>query len=193
MPGEVQVALKDLRELVMGVHWDPQRPSPGRRPANLDAQCVMFDDQGCVLEVIHPGCLRNANSSVVHAGDSCSGAGEWDEERIFVFLDALPDSVSALAFLVSSASGHVFSEVPGVTCHLSDRITEREWLRVDLTAFGNRKERRIATLRRSPTGWRMSVDAAPYGVYSSDPELSVFGPLIRRAKGGKRNLNGGSP
>lgn len=141
----------------MGLHWHPQREggSPGRQPANLDAQCVLFDEQGCVLEVVHPGRLRNANGSVVHTGDSRDGAGEWDDERIFVFLDALPDSVSALAFLVSSRNGQLFGEVPGATCHLSDRVSEQEWLRLDLTALGNRKEHRIATLRRGPAGWRL--------------------------------------
>lgn len=159
MQSELQV---DLKEVVMGLHWHAERSggNPGR-PANLDAQCVMFDEQGCVLEVIHPGHLSNANGSVVHTGDSQTGDGDWDNERIFVFLEALPDSVCALAFLVSSAGGHPFSQVPGATCHISDRVSEREWLRVDLTALGNRKECRIAMLRRGPAGWQIALGVAP--------------------------------
>lgn len=158
MQEEMQV---DLKEIVMGVHWHPQRPRASRPPPNLDAQCVMFDEQGCVLEVVHAGHLRNANGSIVHTGESRTGAGEWDDERIFVFLEALPDSVCALAFLVSSTSGHAFNEVQGATCHLSDRLTEREWLRLGLTTLGNSREHRIAMLRCGPAGWRMSIAEAP--------------------------------
>jgi len=151
----------DLKEIVMGLHWHPQESgaSAGREPANLDASCVLFDEEGRVVEVVHPGRPSNANGSVLHTGDSPTGASEWDDERIFVFLEALPDSVSALAFVVTSANGRVFSEVPGASCHVSDRVTEREWIRLDLTALGKHREHRIATLRRSPAGWQISPDA----------------------------------
>ncbi|OGA48914.1 MAG: hypothetical protein A3F74_18545 [Betaproteobacteria bacterium RIFCSPLOWO2_12_FULL_62_58] len=171
----------DLKEIVMGLHWHPQEPgaSAGRGPANLDALCVLFDQEGRVLEVIHPGHRSNANGSVLHTGDSPTGASEWDDERIFVFLEALPDSVSALAFVVESANGHVFSEIPGASCHVSDRVTEREWIRLDLTALGKRTEYRIATLRRRPAGWQISPDAQaarelhqnPYGKETDHADL----------------------
>ncbi|OGA70463.1 MAG: hypothetical protein A3G81_13825 [Betaproteobacteria bacterium RIFCSPLOWO2_12_FULL_65_14] len=146
--------------MVMGLHWHPQEPgaSTSQRPANLDAQCVMFDEEDRVLEVVHPGRLSNANGSVLHTGDSRTGANEWDDERIFVFLEALPGSVSALAFVVTSADGRIFSKVPGASCHVSDRVTEREYLRLDLTALGEQKEHRVAMLRRSPAGWQVSPD-----------------------------------
>lgn len=151
----------DLKEVVMGLHWHPQEPdaSGGRGPANLDALCVLFDEEGCVLEVVHPGRLSNANGSVVHTGDSPAGASAWDDERIFVFLEMLPDSVSALAFVVASANGRVFSEIPGASCHVSDRVTEREWIRLDLTALGRHEEHQVATLRRCLAGWQLSSDA----------------------------------
>ncbi|MFZ5557451.1 MAG: TerD family protein [Pseudomonadota bacterium] len=171
----------DLKEIVMGLHWHPQEPgaSAGREPANLDASCVLFDEEGRVVEVVHPGRPSNANGSVLHTGDSPTGASEWDDERIFVFLEALPDSVSTLAFVVASANGQVFSEVPGASCHVSDRVTEREWIRLDLTALGKHKEHRVATLRRSPAGWEISSDAQgvrgphqnPYGKEADHADL----------------------
>ena len=151
----------NLKEIVLGLHWHPQEAdaSAGREPANLDALCVLFDKEGRVIETVHPGRPSNANGSVLHTGDSPTGASEWDDERIFVFLEALPDSVSALAFVVASANGHLFSEVPGASCHVSDRVTECEWIRLDLTALGKYKEHRVATLHRSPEGWQISSDA----------------------------------
>lgn len=147
-----------LREIVMGLRWRPRKhcSGAGRQPANLYAQCVMFDEEHRVIEVVHPGRLRNSNGSVLHTGDSRTGGSEWDNERIFVFLEALPDAVCALAFVVKSAGGRGFGEVPGAWCHVSDRVAEHECLRLDLTALGNRKEYRIATLRRGPAGWQIT-------------------------------------
>lgn len=171
----------DLKEIVMGLHWHPQEPdaSAGRGPANLDASCVLFDEEGCVVEVVRPGRPSNANGSVLHTGDSPAGASEWDDERIFVFLEALPDSVFALSFVVASANGHVFGEVPGAYCHVSDRVTEREWIRLDLTALGKHTEHRVATLRRSAVGWQMLSDVqavqaphqTPYGKEADHADL----------------------
>ena len=76
-------------------------------------------------------------------------------------------------------NGHVFSEVPGASCHMSDRITEREWIRLDLTALGKHREHRVATLRRSAAGWEISPDAQgvrgphqnPYGKETDHGDL----------------------
>ena len=147
-----------LREVVMGLRWHPRKPcsGTGRQPANLDAQCVMLDAEHRVIEVVHPGHLRNSNGSVLHTGDSRTGGSEWDNERIFVFLEGLPDAVRALAFVVKSAAGRGIGEVPGAWCHVSDRVAEHECLRLDLTALGNRKEYRVATLNRGPRGWQIT-------------------------------------
>ncbi len=149
----------DLKEIVMGLRWDPPQEGATTEPGNLDALCALFDAQDRVLEIVHPGHPRNANGSVLHTGDSTAGASEWDDERIFVFLEALPEAVSALAFVVASANGRSFSEVPGASCHVSDRVTEREWVGLELTALGRRTAHCVATLHRNPTGWKISPDA----------------------------------
>jgi stress response protein SCP2 len=150
----------DLKEIVMGVHWDPpgQGATDGRNPANLDALCVLFDAEDHVLEIVHPGHPRNDNGSVVHTGDSPTGASEWDDERIFVFLEALPEDVASLAFVVASAAGHAFSEIPGAYCHVSDRVTEHEWIRQELASPGPHTTHCVAVLHRGPAGWKISPD-----------------------------------
>ncbi|MBI4290119.1 MAG: TerD family protein [Betaproteobacteria bacterium] len=148
----------------MGLRWDIEaqhaRP-PGRR-ADLDAFCALFDARSQIVEIVHPGRIRNANASVVHTGDSTTGAKEWDDERIFVYLDALPQNVCAVVFVVISASGRVFGDVPGASCHVSDGWTEREYVRTDLRSYGFSVSRCIATLRRDPDGWKI-LDHAESG------------------------------
>lgn len=155
----------ELKEVVLGLHWTPPEPAdgPGRagEPANLDALCVLLDEKRRVVEVIDPRRQRNENGSVVHTGDSRTGASVWDDERIFVFLTALPSAVSLIAFAVASVDGRPFSEVPGASCHVSDAATERELIRIELTHLDRHTAHCVATLQRGPGGaWRVSSGAA---------------------------------
>ena len=136
----------------MGLHWDPPE---GRitDAADLDAVCLLFDARGRVFDVIHPGHRQNVNGSVLHTGDAVSGASTWDDERVFVFLDALPDTVAALAFVVVSASRHPFNEVRGAYCHLSDPVTDDVYVRVDLSALAAQEAACISTLHRNGQAW----------------------------------------
>ena len=154
-------AMPDLKEVVMGLHWAPPEAGAPAEPADLDALCVLFDAHHRVREVVcalHP---RTANGSVIHTGDSRTGASEWDDERIFVFLEALPEAISSIAFVVASVAGHCFSEVRGASCHVSDQVTEHEWIRLQLTDLGKHTTYCVATLQRGPAGWRLSTDAQP--------------------------------
>jgi stress response protein SCP2 len=145
----------ELKEIVMGLHWYPSSGAP----ADLDAFCILCDVHGRVLDVIHPGHPRTADGSVVHTGDSRDGASSWDDERIFVFLDALPATVALLAFAVASVTGQPFDQVPEAVCHVSDRISEAEWVRIELTALAGRTLHVVASLRRERERWRLCAGA----------------------------------
>jgi len=153
---EQKEAKAELREVVLGLHWDPPNGTAASRLADLDALCVLCDSRDRVLEVIHPAHPRDAAGSVIHTGDSRTGASSWDDERVFVFLDALPQAVSTLAFVVASAAGQSFDEVPGALCHVSDRLSETEWVRIDLTSLVGQTIHIVATLRRGITGWTIT-------------------------------------
>ena len=148
----------DLKDIVLGLQWAPREKGVTVAPDDLDALCVLFDEQHHVLEIIHPGHPRNANGSVVHTGDSQTGAGGWDDERIFAFLGALPEAVCAVAFIVASITGRTIGDIRGVSYHVSDRVTEREIVRLELSALDGKTVCCVATLHRNPEGWQISAD-----------------------------------
>ena len=149
----------ELKEVVMGLHWDPSGGGVNAHPENLDALCVLFDQEQQIVETIHPGNPRSANGSVVHTGDSRSGASEWDDERIFDFLEALPANVTTLLFIVASATGNPIREARGASCHISDHATEYQWVNMALTTLDAQTTYCVATLSRSPTGWEIAATA----------------------------------
>jgi len=151
----------ELRELVMGVHWDPLPDGSTLAPADLDSICMLLDAGHKVITVVHPGQPRNGNESVVHTGDAQSGASVWDDERIFVFLDALPPEVTRLTFIITSTNGRLFNTIAGVSCHISDRVTERAWIKLDGATLGPHTACHVATLDRSDSGWKFTAQAHP--------------------------------
>ena len=180
-PGSSTGGKIDAREIVMGLHWDPTPEQSKEGPHDLDAACALLDASGQVLEIVGPGRLRNANGSVIHTGDSLTGASTWDDERIFVFVDALPESVSALTFLVANTSGRPWREIEGAACHVSDHATDREWVRLDLTTLDARGARGVATLTRGGDGW--SIAAGPRTI--DDALTSELSRVIDSGKGAK--------
>jgi len=152
-----------LNEIVMGLHWDPPDPAAAETATDLDALCMLFDAHGDVVEVIHPGQPRSADGAVVHTGDSRTGASVWDDERVFVFLDAVPSAVARLIFVVASASGQTFDRVAGALCHVSDALSETQWVRLDLTTLAGRTAHAVAAMRRGPGGWHFERVGLPDG------------------------------
>lgn len=144
----------------MGLHWTPhgaQDPAPA---VDLDAVCVLLGSDGRIIEVINPAHPRTASDSVVHTGNSCDGANDWDDERIFVFLSALPAEVSRVALCVASVSAHALSHDPGARCHLSDARREQALRRVELTCLHANGFMVVFDIRRAADGWWL-LDGAP--------------------------------
>lgn len=150
------IANAGLKEIVMGLHWDPQ--TERSTPVDLDALCVLFDGRGHVLEVVHPGHPRGGDDSMAHTGDSRTGASTWDDEQIFVFLDGLPMAAAKLAFVVLSATGQPLDQVPGASCHVSDHGSGEEYSRVNLTTLFGDPGCIVATLTRGATHWSIDTN-----------------------------------
>ena len=161
--GQGTSAVLHVTDLVMGLHWSPPEHQGVRStaPANLDAACLLFDSSGNLVEQVHPDRRSSANGSVMHTGDSRDGASDWDDERVFVFLDAVPEKVHALAFCVVSQSGHALNDVAGASCHVSDRMTEAPFLKLELQGVGARRQVCVAVVQRTDAGWVFSRRAGP--------------------------------
>jgi len=150
----------ELRELVFGLHWDPPGEESSAPVADLDAICAVVGQKGDLLEIVHPGHPRNANGSIVHTGDARTGTSEWDDERVFIFLEALPAAASKLVLAVSSANGISFEYIPGAQCHVSDRLSETPQVRIDLTALHGQTLHVAAIVCRDVDGWRVEPGAS---------------------------------
>lgn len=142
-----------MKEIVMGLHWAPRGAQDPMHTVDLDALCVLLDGNDAIIEVVSPSRPRTATDSVVHTGNSHDGSSQWDDERIFVFLDALPSQVTQIIFCVCSASGHALAQVPDARCHISDARQEQILSSSNLAAGGDGTFLPVFRLCRDDDGW----------------------------------------
>jgi tellurium resistance protein TerZ len=147
---------------VLGLRWDPTPAGlvgwlTGRRRVDLDASCLMFDARGNLLDVVYHASLRSKDRAVVHSGDDTCGERAGDDEIILVRPGRVRRDVARLVFVVTSASGHRFGELPRAACRLYDMRRGLVVAQQELDGLGRATGLVAASLERTPDGWRPQV------------------------------------
>ena len=155
-----------LSRVVMGLGWDAKKSSVGllkgmfgggnnSNEIDLDASCVLFNDQNALVDTIYFGQLKSRDGSIIHTGDNRTGAGDGDDEQIIVDLDKVPPTVKSLVFTVSSYTGQTFDTVENAYCRLIDNSNNNEIARYTLSAQGTHTAQIMAKLYRHNGEWKM--------------------------------------
>ncbi|MBB6098652.1 tellurium resistance protein TerZ [Deinobacterium chartae] len=151
-----------LTRVVMGLGWDAKKKGGflgmfggGAQEIDLDASCVMFDASGQIVDTVWFRQLQSRDGSIQHTGDNRTGAGDGDDEQIIVDLSRVPQSVTALVFVVNSFTGQNFSQVENAYCRLVDQATGREVARYNLSATGSHTAQVMSKVYRHGGEWKM--------------------------------------
>lgn len=162
-----------LNNIFMGLGWDAARPKEGKgilgrffggggEPDNidLDASCVLFDEQGNPLEIVYFNHLTGANGAIRHTGDNLTGDGDGDDEVINVSLSKLADNIHTLVFTVNSYRGQTFNEVENAFCRLCDD-GGKEIARYEISGGGEHTAMIMAKVYRHNGEWKMAAIGEP--------------------------------
>lgn len=150
-----------LNQILLGVGWDVAKSKGffgfggGGESIDLDASCILFDDNKQVLDVVYFGQLRSKDGSIQHSGDNLTGEGDGDDEQIRVNLAQLPAHVKSLVFTVSSFRGQTFEKVENAFCRLVDQSTNQEVAKYSLSSQGAHTALIIAKIYRHNGEWKM--------------------------------------
>ena len=127
-----------LKKLMVGLGWDVNAYDSGA-DFDLDAAAFMLGDNGkcpSEKEFIFYGNLTHPSESLKHMGDNLTGAGEGDDEQIFVDLTKIPSNVSKVAFTVTiyeaEERGQNFGQVSNSFIRIVDESTGQEVIHYDL-------------------------------------------------------------
>jgi tellurium resistance protein TerZ len=155
-----------LTKVVMGLGWDAKKASVGLLKGmfgggsagdsiDLDASCVLFDEQNKVVDTVWFRQLKSKDGSIVHTGDNRTGDGDGDDEQIIVALDKVPANVKSLVFTVSSFTGQTFNAIDNAFCRLVDSSNNNEVARYTLSSQGSHTAQIMAKVYRHNGEWKM--------------------------------------
>lgn len=150
-----------LTQIVMGLGWDVAKKKGlmgmlgGSGEVDLDASCVMFDDNNNPVDAIWFQQLRSKDGSVQHTGDNLTGAGDGDDEQIKVDLSKVPTTVKTLVFVVNSFTGQDFSKIENAFCRIVNASNNQEVARYNLSSQGSHTAQIMARIYRHDGAWKM--------------------------------------
>lgn len=156
-----------LDTVQMGLGWDMLTAAKGgflggllggnksSGSIDLDASCLLFDEQGSLIDQVWFRQLQSREGSIRHSGDNRTGAGDGDDEVITVSLNQVPPQVKSLVFTVNSFLGQPFDGVKNAYCRLVDTRTQQEVARYNLSAQGSHTALILAKLYRHQGEWKM--------------------------------------
>jgi stress response protein SCP2 len=97
-----------LKAVMVGLGWDEIEQKRGvfsAKPQDIDCDATVFLLSGGKLlgndDIVYFGNLKHKSGAVQHMGDNLTGAGDGDDEQIFVNLNNLPQSYDKLVFVVN--------------------------------------------------------------------------------------------
>jgi len=133
-----------LHKVMVGLGWDEVQRSRGffsPKPADIDCDATAFV---CIdgklmsnKDVVYFGNLRHGSGAVKHMGDNLTGAGDGDDEQIFVDLDKLPSNYDRIVFVVNiyeaSKRKQDFGLIKNAFIRICDGETDKELCKYNLS------------------------------------------------------------
>lgn len=181
-----------LSKVMVGLGWDevPQKRSffaPKPQDIDCDAFAILLGYDGKLLN--HANDLKDCTvffnnliwpgGSIRHMGDNLTGAGEGDDEQIFVDLQNVPNEISTLVFAVNiyKAFGRNqhFGMIRNAFIRIVDYDKNVELCRFNLNENYNNMTGLVAGgLVRTENGWEFHSDGIAARVESLVDIVAAF-------------------
>jgi stress response protein SCP2 len=185
-----------LSQVMVGLGWDEVQKNAGflgalfgSKPQDIDcdAFAIMLGMDGKLINhtttlkecTVFFNNLSDPYNSIVHQGDNLTGAGDGDDEQIFVDLNRVPDYVYTIVFAVNiydafNRNQH-FGMLRNAFIRVVDHRTGRELCRFDLNEnYSNDTALVAGALRRSDSGWEFITDGSHARVASLTDVVAAF-------------------
>ncbi len=150
-----------LTKVTMGLGWDVAKKKGflgfggGSVDIDLDTSCLLFDEQGQMVDIVWFRQLQSKDGSIKHSGDNRTGAGEGDDEQIVVDLTRIPANVKSLVFTVNSFTGQSFAQVENAYCRIVNAGNNQEVARYNLSCQGEHSAQIMAKVYKHNGEWKM--------------------------------------
>lgn len=174
-----------LSKVMVGLGWDEVQPNSGflglfkAKPKDIDcdAFAILLGFDGHLINhaarlsecTVFFNNLSWPNGSIRHMGDNLTGAGEGDDEQIFVELDGVPSNVGSIVFAVNIYEAFKRKQHFGMIRNAFIRVVDFE-RNVELCRFNlsenymNQTALIAGSLVRTHDGWEFKTDGTAFRV-----------------------------
>lgn len=159
----LEKASPGLTKVAMGLGWDVAKGIFSSGDIDLDASAILYSADGSVLDKIWFRDLKTPKEPIYHSGDNLTGAGDGDDEVIYIDLTRVPNAATAIALTVNSFRGQTFDKVKNAFVRLID-VTKgnAEIAKFDLATKGSKETGFVmAMLSRKTGAWTLQAIGAP--------------------------------
>lgn len=162
-----------LHRIMVGLGWDEVERKRGLfapKPQDIDCDAsAIVCTNGHLMgtgDIVFYNNLTHASQAVRHMGDNLTGAGEGDDEQIFVDLDRLPPQYDKVIFVVSiyqaAERKQHFGLIRNAFIRICDGETNREICRYNLSEnYDGMTAMVVGELYRYKNDWKFSAIGQP--------------------------------
>jgi len=184
-----------LTQVMVGLGWDEVSRNTGflglfaSKPQDIDcdAFAILLGYDGKVVNnatkleecTVFFNNLQHWSGAIIHQGDNLTGAGDGDDEQIFVDLQRVPSDIAVIVFAVNiydafNRNQH-FGMLRNAFIRVVDHRRQAELCRFELNENYNNMTALIAgALVRGENGWDFVTDGASARVQSITDVVSSF-------------------
>lgn len=184
-----------LSKVMVGLGWDEVQQNTGflsmfrAKPQDIgcDAFAILLGYDGKLLNqatdikqcTVFFNQLEWWNGSIRHMGDNLTGAGEGDDEQIFVDLNNVPNDIGAIVFAVNIYQaferGQHFGMIRNAFIRVVDYDRQVELCRFNLSDnYMNQTALVAGLLVRKDNGWEFITDGSSARVASLVDVVAAF-------------------
>ena len=175
-----------LRAVVVGLGWDEAQPQAkgvlgslfggSKKVQDIDCDAIAFllNAEGKIAQpsdVVFFNNLRHSSGCVMHQGDNLTGAGEGDDEQIFIDLAKLPSQYERVVILVSiykaTERNQHFGMIKNAFIRIFDAETNKELCIYNLSEnYDDMTALVFGELYRKNGEWRFNAVGQPLKLWS---------------------------
>ncbi len=163
----------ELRRVMVGLGWDEVKRKGGffaPKPQDIDCDASAFVCANGHLmgpeDVVYFGNLQHGSGAIRHMGDNLTGAGEGDDEQVFVDLMNLPAVYDKVVFVVNIYQAmerrQHFGMIQNAFIRICDAETNQELCKYNLSENYDGKTAMVfGELYRHNGAWKFNAIGQP--------------------------------
>lgn len=160
-----------LKNIAVGLGWDEKSKGglfgffgSSSDDIDCDASAFLMKDGRIQdkADVVYYGHLKHKSGAVNHTGDNLTGAGEGDDETIYVNLDKIPTDIDSILFVVNIYQAETrhqhFGMIENAFIRVYNRGNNEELCRFELTDdFKNKTALICGKIYRHDEDWKFDA------------------------------------